>query len=170
MKKIYMNEHGVHPGKDVTLILSEVFGKYPEDTEFVFEPGDYHLSPKIFCDYRLSNTDLIPERRLGMLLKDMKNVRLTGNGSRLLCDGKVIAITIDHSEDVTIDGFTIDCEKPLVAEGVVVGRGTGIVDLSIDGKLYPHKVEDGKLFFDMLHNILKRFLTCNSFFCQDYFF
>ena len=144
-----MNEHGVHPGKDVTLILSEVFGKYPEDTEFVFEPGDYHLSPKIFCDYRLSNTDLIPERRLGMLLKDMKNVRLTGNGSRLLCDGKVIAITIDHSEDVTIDGFTIDCEKPLVAEGVVVGRGTGIVDLSIDGKLYPHKVEDGKLFFDI---------------------
>ena len=35
-----MKEHGVHPGKDVTLILSEVFGKYPEDTEFVFEPGD----------------------------------------------------------------------------------------------------------------------------------
>ena len=75
-----MKEHGVHPGKDVTLILSEVFGKYPEDTEFVFEPGGTtisHLRPSATtaCPTPISSRSA----GLGMLLKDMKNVRLTGN-------------------------------------------------------------------------------------------
>ena len=149
MERILLRDHGILPGADVTLALHALFAQYPHDAEFVFEPGEYFFSPKLAADYRLSNSDVMPERKLGIWLKGMKNVVLEGNGARLLFCGHMQPVTMDRCENVTMRGFTIDWEKPLIAEGVVTAFDETSVDLFVDPHAFPHRFTGNWLEFDV---------------------
>ena len=149
MKQIMLSEYGILPGQDCTLALAELMRENPENCEFIFESGDYYLSPKIKRDIRLSNTDVLPERGIGIILENMKNIRLTGNGARLLCEGKMQPITLLGCENVWVTGFTIDWEKPMVAEGIVRAYQDPELDLYIDPMAFPHRVEGDRVLFDI---------------------
>ena len=150
MRTIRLCDHGILPNTDITLALRELFLQYPADTEFVFEDADYFFSPhpEMRADYSLSNTDRIPYRVLGVWMKHMKNCILTGNGARLWFEGEMQCFTLDRCEDIRLSGFTLNWEKPLVAEGVVVGRDGETLLVSIDPEKYPHRFRDGTLEFD----------------------
>ncbi len=148
MNRICLRDHGILPGGDATLALHALFSKYPRDTAFVFEPGDYFFSPQLSADYRLSNSDVLPERKLGIWMKGMKNVVLEGNGARLLFSGHMQPVTMDRCEDVVMRGFTIDWEKPLIAEGVVTAFDEKSVDLFVDPAAFPHRFTGDWLEFD----------------------
>ena len=66
MKYINLKECGILPGSDITLPLYDLIQENPADTTFVFENGDYYFTPELRADYCLSNTDVIPERKLGI--------------------------------------------------------------------------------------------------------
>ena len=149
MNRIILRDHGILPGGDVTLALDALFERYPQDAVFVFEPGEYFFSPKLSADYRLSNSDVLPERRLGLLMKGMKNVILEGSGARLLFSGHMQPVTMDHCENVAMRGFTIDWEKPLIAEGVVTAFDENSVDLYVDPAAFPHRFTGDWLEFDV---------------------
>ena len=152
MKKIILKDYGIIPGTDCTEQLAALFSEHSSDTEFVFEGGDYHFSPKIKRSLMLSNTDVIPERKLGILLENMKNIRLTGDhagGTRLLFEGQMQAFTMLGCEDITVSGFTVDWEKPLVAEGIVTAYDADSVELFISPDAFPHRVTDGVIAFDV---------------------
>lgn len=149
MRQIYLREHGIFTGTDCSNELTELFKQYPENAEFIFEEGDYHFSPKILRDLRLSNSDAVPLRKIGIILENMKNVRLVGNNTRLLFEGQMQAVTMLFCENVVMSGFTIDWEKPLVSEGIVTAFDEKSVDLFIDPKAFPHKVEDNTIVFDI---------------------
>ena len=154
MRQIILKEHGILPGAECTQALAALFSRYPDDTEFIFEAGDYYFSPTILRDVRLSNTDVLPLRKLGVLLENMKNVRLLGKTegdkvTRLLYSGQMQAITLLFCENVEIKNLVIDWEKPLVAEGIVTAFSDTTIDLSIDSRIYPHCVRDGILEFDI---------------------
>ena len=154
MNQIILKDHGILPGTECTLELAELFRKYPSDTEFVFEAGDYYFLPKILRDIRLSNTDVLPTRKLGVLLENMKNVRLSGkkegkNITRLLYGGQMQAVTMLFCENVEMKNFIIDWEKPLVSEGIVTAFTDTTIDLLIDSKVYPHRVENNNIVFDI---------------------
>lgn len=149
MKKIILREYGIVPDSDCTLSLLSLFESNKTDTEFVFEAGKYYFSPKIIRDLRLSNTNVLPERRLGMLLEGMKNIKLTGNGAWLMYGGQMQAVTMTDCEGVVMENFTIDWEKPLVSEGIVTHFDDSSVDLYIDQKAFPHRVVDGVIEFDI---------------------
>ncbi|MDO4740572.1 MAG: hypothetical protein Q4A66_07900 [Eubacteriales bacterium] len=149
MQRIILREHGVLPGEDCTHKLFALTERYKEDTVFVFEEADYVFESRLEADYRLSNTDVAPVRKLGVWLKDAKNVRMEGNGARLWFSGQMQPFTLDHCEDCTIESFVIDWKKPLVAEGVVTGCGENYVDLYVDPAAFPHRLTaDGWLEFD----------------------
>ncbi|MBR4081624.1 MAG: hypothetical protein IKK21_07570, partial [Clostridia bacterium] len=148
MNRICLRDYGILPGGDVTLALYALFSKYPRDTAFVFEPGDYFFSPQLSADYRLSNSDVLPERKLGIWMKGMKSVVLEGNGARLLFSGHMQPVTMDHCDNVVMRGFTIDWEKPLIAEGVVTAFDKESVDLFVDPAAFPHRFTGNWLEFD----------------------
>lgn len=148
MNRICLRDYGILPGGDVTLALYALFSKYPRDTAFVFEPGDYFFSPQLSADYRLSNSDVLPERKLGIWMKGMKSVVLEGNGARLLFSGHMQPVTMDHCDNVVMRGFTIDWEKPLIAEGVVTAFDKESVDLFVDPAAFPHRFTGDWLEFD----------------------
>ena len=149
MNRIFLRDHGILPGADVTLALYALFENHPQDTVFVFEPGDYFFNPKLTADYRLSNSDVLPERKLGVWLRGMKHVVLEGNGARLLFSGHMQPVTMDHCENVVMSGFTIDWEKPLIAEGVVTAFDDTSVDLYVDPAAFPHRFTGDWLEFDV---------------------
>lgn len=154
MKQIILKEHGILPGTECTLALAALFCEHPTDTEFVFEAGDYYFLPKILRDLRLSNTDVLPTRKLGVVLENMKNVRLLGkregdDATRLWFSGQMQAITLLFCENVEIKNLIIDWEKPLVSEGIVTAFTDTTIDLRIDSRVYPHRVEDGQILFDI---------------------
>lgn len=149
MNRIILKDHGILPGTECTLQLAELFRDYPNDTEFVFEEGDYHFLPKILRDLRLSNTNVLPMRKLGVILENMRNVRLTGSGTRLLFEGQMQAVTMLHCENVEMKNFVIDWEKPLVSEGIVTSFDENHVDLFISNRAFPHRVNNGVIEFDI---------------------
>lgn len=150
MRTIFVRDYGVLPDTDCTLALCSLFRQFPSDTTFIFEDADYYFTPheEMFADYRLSNSDVMPHRVLGLWLKDMENCTLSGFGARLWFAGQMQAVTIDHCQHITMENFTIDWKKPLVAEGVVVGFGDSYVDLYVDPAAFPHRFVNGWLEFD----------------------
>ena len=151
MKTIRLSEHGITPNTDITLKLSLLFEKYKENTEFVFENSDYYFSPKDAKkeDYRLSNSEAIPFRTLAILMKDMKNCILKGNGARLWISGHMQIFTLDHCENVKLENFIINWKKPLVAEGRVVAKSGSNIDVFVDPDLFPHRFNNNNLEFDI---------------------
>ena len=151
MKKIILSEYGICKDTDITLKLLEIFKTNPENTEFSFEEGDYYLSPKeeLIMDYRLSNTDVLPSRKLGIFLKNMKNCVLNGNGARLWFEGHMQPFTLDRCSNIEIKNFVINWKKPLVAEGIIKNITEKYADVYIDSKKFPHRLADNWLEFDV---------------------
>ncbi len=149
MNRIILREHGVVPGEDCTLKLYALTEQYKQDATFVFEDGDYIFDSRLEYDYRLSNTTVLPVRKLGIWLKNAKNVHLEGNGARLWFSGHMQPFTFDHCEDCSAAGFVVDWKKPLVAEGIVTAYTENSVDLFVDPDIFPHRLTDaGWLEFD----------------------
>ena len=80
MKRLDCTQYGILPGADVTEALYQLFCDNPRDTEFVFAAGDYLFTPRFTYDYRLSNTDVLPERKLGIWMRNMENIVLDFSG------------------------------------------------------------------------------------------
>ena len=97
MTTIHVKDYGIVPETDCTLALYRLFRQFPKDTEFVFEDADYYFAPheEMYADYRISNSDVMPYRVLGLWLKDMENILLTGNGARLYFAGQMQPVTMD---------------------------------------------------------------------------
>ena len=151
MQTIRLYDYGIVPDTDITLALYQLFLKHPTDTEFVFENADYYFSPheEMRADYRLSNSDKVPDRVLGIWLKQMKNCILRGNGARLWFSGHMQPITLDRCDNVTVSGFNINWKKPLVIEGTVVTVGEDQISVYIDPERFPTRLKDGWIEYDI---------------------
>ncbi|MBQ7301892.1 MAG: hypothetical protein IJW77_18840 [Clostridia bacterium] len=148
MRKINCADYGIRPGEDITEALYQLFCDNPRDTEFILDSGDYCFTPKFTYDYRLSNTDVLPERKLGIWMRNMENIVLDFSGAHLYFAGQMQPFTLDHCVNITVKNAVVDWKKPLVAEGIVRAVGDGYADLYIDPAVFPHKYEDNWLSFD----------------------
>ncbi len=153
MKKIILREHGILPDTDCTFALHNLTEQYKENAVFVFEDADYFFESRLEYPYNLSNTDPLPTRKLGIWLKNAKNIHFEGNGARLWFSGQMQPFTLDHCENCTIENFVVDWKKPLVAEGIVRAYAENYVDLFIDPQIFPHRLTaEGRLEFDTGNN------------------
>ena len=149
MKKIFLSEKGILPNTDITCALCDLFSSEASDTEFIFDNGDYYFSPTnaLKLVYNLSNTEHLPYRTLGILLKNMKNCVIDGRGARLWFEGQMQPFTLDRCENVTVRDFSINWRYPLVAEAVVLSHAERSATLYIDPQKFPHRLSDGWLGF-----------------------
>ncbi len=151
MNTIRLSDYGILPNTDITLPLYALLQQHTKDTEFIFENADYYFYPheEMFFDYRLSNSDVMPHRVLGVWLREHENCILNGNGARLYFAGQMQAITLDRCSNITVKNLTVDWKKPLVAEGIIRTVGDHYADLYVDPEAFPHRFENGTLFFDV---------------------
>ncbi|MBP2478356.1 hypothetical protein JOF53_007228 [Crossiella equi] len=116
----------------------------------VFGPGTYQLYPEQAEQRELyvSNTtgaDLrYKDKRIGMLVEDMRGVVVDGRGAKLLFHGSQTAFAAIRSTDVTFTGFSFDYVAPKVVDATVTETGPGHRVLRVPSDS-PYRVADNQV-------------------------
>lgn len=151
MKKIILSEYGINPQIDNTVALCKLFKEHNKDTVFEFENADYYFSAANATKEKLnlSNSTIISLRSLSLIMRNMHNCVIKGNGARFYFLGHTQPITMEHCSNITVENLSINWEKPLVAEGVVKSINDKEAEIFVDNKVFPHRLKDDNLEFDV---------------------
>lgn len=95
---------------------------YPEEqtVRLVFSPGTYRVT-KEHAEVRevhTSNTDSVrfPQKHIGILVEDQKNLILDGQGSQILFEGNMMALAVMQSENIRVENLSWDFQIPSTSE------------------------------------------------------
>lgn len=115
----------------------------------VFPKGRYDFWPQhaIQKVYHESNTTDNNPKTLGILLEQLSNVVIDGEGSSFIYHGTMQPFTIDKCNNICVKNITIDWEFPLTGQGEVIDTTGKYIDVKIDESQYPFEIENGKLVF-----------------------
>lgn len=136
-------------GEDSGAKLQALLDANREDAELVLAPGRYDFYPSSAQKrpFPMSNSDEEGERRISLLLEDMRRVTIDGRGAELVFHGQLTPLALYRCREILIRGVSIDFAVPLSAEGTVIRACEAFADLAIDAELFPHGVSQGKLLF-----------------------
>lgn len=151
MKKVLAKDYGLIPNvrRDSTKLLGHLLEQFRQDTIFELEYGEYHFysTEAMEREYILSNTGEQGTRYCSIVLDNMKNIVIDGQGSQLTFHGKLQPISIDNCSEIVVQNIDIDWEIPLTAEGVVIDCKENYVDIRIDHSQFPYYIKENKLVF-----------------------
>lgn len=127
-----VTDYGADPsGKlDSTNALKEALEdakKSDQPVTINFPKGEYHFWKDYATKriYHTSNTSSLsyPEKMIAILMEDMKDVTLEGNGSSLIMHGDMMAIATVRSSNIEIHDFVLDYKDADTVDISVVGNG-----------------------------------------------
>ncbi len=152
-KVIDVTDFGVRPdsGKDSVRGVRaaiEACRKHMPST-LVFPKGRYDFwaehSDKI--EYFESNTTDNNPKICPILLKELKELTIEGNGSEFICHGRMQPLTLENSRDITVRNLNIDWDIPFVAQAKIEKVRKDHIDIRINKKESPFEIIDGKIVF-----------------------
>ena len=149
---VKVEDFGAVPGvrKDACEAVQKAVRTLKSGDTLKFPNGDFHFYAGMAFERELylSNTDVVNPRRVAIPLEGLKNVRIQGSGkTRLLFHGRIMPFLVDRCENLTIKGFEVDWERPLMSQFEVVKSESDGLTLKIDPKQYPYAIREGKLVF-----------------------
>lgn len=138
-----MRDFGALPdsGKDASGPLREAVAaveRSKKPTVLCFEPGRYDFLAPEGRDDRASITARI---------HNVRDLVIDGAGARFVAHGRLTLFLIEACRNVTIRNFSLDWERPYISQASIVALGADHVDLAIDRKRYPYRIEAGKIRF-----------------------
>lgn len=149
---INVADHGIIPGTDVTYsvkkLLESVKGR--SGVTLLFPKGTYDFHPENALEhYRpIANHDN-GLKRFGFPLFNHRDLTIDGDGSTFLFHGRMVPITVERSQRITLKNFTIDWTQSFHAEMKVVqsvpDKKRFVVE--IDTKAYPYTIKNGDIRF-----------------------
>jgi hypothetical protein len=89
--------------------------------------------------------DTVPQT--AMDLKGFKNLTIDGSGSEFVFHGRMAAMNVENSENITLRNFSIDWDRPLTSQAVVREVSGEYIEIGIDKSVYPYIIENGRLRF-----------------------
>lgn len=124
---IDVTEFGASPNSfvDATVPLKKAIeaAKGKSDVILNFPKGRYDFWPDHATEtnYFISNSSSesefpVKRQRVGLLFKDLKNLKLEGNGSIFVFHGKMISWVLDSCENISLRNYTVDYERPGMSE------------------------------------------------------
>lgn len=131
-----LRDFGIKPeaGLDNAMLMAEALRTIKtkvskvDHVTLVLDPGVYEFgadsAPK--RTFYISNHDHVPERSVGLLLEGFSSVKIEGNGAELRFLDRMLPIAIVASDEVTLEGISIDFCRPQISEvRIVENRGDG---------------------------------------------
>ncbi|MBD5083205.1 MAG: right-handed parallel beta-helix repeat-containing protein [Clostridiales bacterium] len=157
---INASEYGVKPNKEIGKELSALFKKMAEtegEKTVVFETGSYFVDAEN-CDtemlyitntagdneYKSSETP--HQAKVVFNLKNIKDLKIEGNGARFVINGKATNAAIQGCENIEINNIEIDYDNPDLHELTVINIGKHYVDFEIDENT-KYEFRKGKFYF-----------------------
>jgi len=138
MKELFLEKHGILPGTAIAGQLNSLLAQNRQDTIFHFAPGVYHLNTQDAAVFSvsLSNSDQQSHLKAGLLQEGMQNVRLVGYGATLICHGKLCPLALLDSNNIQIEGLTIEYSPTHNAEGIILAAASNWVDVAVDSTIF----------------------------------
>lgn len=106
--------------KVIARIKSEC--KEGEPVVLRFSQGVYNFHEKgaVLREYYISNHDQDNPKHVGIVLEDVKNLTLDGQGAQFVFHGRMLPISLLRSENCTLKNFSIDFKTPHIAQVQVI--------------------------------------------------
>lgn len=150
---INVAEHGIVPGRDVTLEVNELMASLngKKGVTIHFPKGQYEFYPdNAMSQYRAVTNHDNSVKHLAFPMFGLEGVTIDGNGSTFMFHGMVCPFTVEQSDNITLKNFSIDFNTPFHDELVVVERNTddNSFVVEIDTDKYPYTIEGGKIIFN----------------------
>ena len=122
--------------------------QHPGST-LVFPKGryDFWAQHAIERDYHETNTYDVNPKILAVLLDQVNNLTIDGNGSEFIMHGRMQPFTLDRCQNITLKNFSVDWEIPLTAQGTVTQSTPDHIEVEIDTRQYPYIIENKRLTF-----------------------
>lgn len=125
-----------------------------EHIEIVFDDSIYYFSEEksvqeiIFITNTVSKLEMYPPlRKVGIMLRGVKNITLNLNGAQLMYSGRMTEFVIDHCENIKIINGIIDFEHPTTSEFNINKVTPFYVDI-VPHTDSPYTIKKGKFRFD----------------------
>lgn len=137
-------------GKDYSSEVRRILEAHPDgNVTLRFEKGVYEFYPEEASEdfLNVSNNDS-GDKKVAFLLRNMKNVNIIGDSTAFLFHGSIVPFAVKESENVRIEGLSVDYDYPWTFEGEILSNDT--VNKSFVLKAFPdnkYRVEDGRLLF-----------------------
>lgn len=149
---INVADHGIVPGVDVTYKVKQLIKSIQGESGVTlqFPKGQYDFHPENALEmYRpVANHDN-GLKRFGFPLFDCKNITIDGSGSTFMFHGRMVPISAERCQGVTLKNFTIDWIRSFHAELTVVEsdqKNKSFV-VETDPEKYPYTISGGKIQF-----------------------
>lgn len=119
-----------------------------ESTVIEFEAGSYYFYPKYAYEQHcyITNNDH-SQKRIAFPIFNKKGLTIKGNGARFIFVGRLLPFFVVDSENITLEGFTMDYKRPLYSQGQVLEASEMKVKLRIDKENFPYKVVNDHFVF-----------------------
>ena len=150
---IYLSDFGLAKTrkKDCTKIINKALetikGNNPK--KLIFQRGEYHFYPEHTTRkyYFESNTTDENPRKCAFVFENIQNLIIDGNGSTLIFHEQMQPFTFDNCKNVILKDISIDWDQPLIAQAEVLKVTNDFIELDIDLKQAPFRVDEAKLIF-----------------------
>lgn len=128
--------------------LKDLEGTTPK--KLIFKRGTYHFYPE-HCErrhYYESNTTDENPRRCAFLFEGAENLVIEGNGSMLIFHEQMQPFTFDQCKNIVLQNIRIDWDQPLIAQAEVLKVDNEYIEVGMNLKESPFRVEKGKILFN----------------------
>lgn len=122
----------------------------------VFPKGIYHFW-----------VDSVNDFRKAFDLQKLKKLKVDGQGSRFIFHGPLMIGSIDSCENIKMENFEIDWQRPYITQGVVKSCGEQYIDLEIDKKEYPYCISEGDSLFHGIGEGWNLGVACYNLYDKD---
>jgi hypothetical protein len=108
--------------------------------------GEYHIFPEQCVSefYYVSNNDAC-ERMIFYYLKNIENIVIDGQGSKIILHGRITPFVLDGCKNVTIKNFIIDYADKYYLEAKLIGKDENTLHLDTTDWIGNYKIEDDTL-------------------------
>ena len=86
-------------------------------------------------------------RIAGMSITGQKNLTIDGEGSEFIFHGILGVGSLNDSQNITLRNFTVDWDRPLIAQGTILDTTDDHIDIKFDKSAHPFEIVEGKIFF-----------------------
>lgn len=141
----------ISPGQFDTSLQLIANGTAARPVIVSFAPGryDFYDTHAYRAKLAISNTNDVPDglKAIALYISNSKFVKLNGRGASLVMHAKMIETSIDHSENITIDGLSYNYQTPTVSEFRVTALDLHSAKLKVNSDSH-YSVKDSALYWE----------------------
>jgi hypothetical protein len=137
-------------GEDTSLAVFLALEECRKETDstLVFPKGIYHFYPdkayeELYC---ISNHGIYTLKKCAFPIKKINSITIDGDGSDFIFHGSINPFVVDFSSNVTLKNFSIDWERPMITQGLVLKSEDNYIEVKISQE-YPYRIENNKIIF-----------------------